>query len=421
MQYEVMRTHQLGHKFHMATHAGVITSMGDGMDVVAASAELKAHAIALAEALLSIDVGQTECSVESDKQAILKCVRLAVGRSQFNLAIRGFLAEAGKGACAFSGGSGDLTMKLMALESKAETVVWSAAADESWATELHVAADDSLAAVEEVTERTLDDLNAQDQKGKTPLMVAAMFDKPVIACRLIELGADVTIADERGGTALHWAAYAGELPMVQALVAAKADVEALGETVDRCKGSPLHNAARGGNLAVLDALIRMGADVKAVDSERKTALHLSAMCGLVAVMRRLVELGMDVDSVDGSGGTALIMAAMTGQVAVLEALVELGADMDAVDRPGMTALGWAAQTGQVAALEALLGMGASVNGGEFPALCIAAGTGQVAAAEALLSASADVAATGRGQTAADLAAQMQHTAIVELLARHSAQ
>ena len=418
MQYEVMRTHQLGHRFHMATHAGVITSMGDK-----ASAELKEHAIALAQALLSIDVGQTECSVESDKQAILKCVRLAVGRSQFNLAIQGFLADAGSNACAFSGGSGDLTMKLYALRNKAETVVWSAAADESWATELHVAADDSLAAVEEVTERTLDDLNAQDQKGKTPLMVAAMFDKPVIACRLIELGADVAIADERGATALHWAAYAKELPTVQALVAAKADVKALGKTVDK-KGPPLHAAARGGNLAVLEALIRMGADVKAVDSEGKTALHLSAMCGHVAVMRRLVELGMDVDSVGDYGGTALIMAAMTGQVAALEALVELGADVDAVERTGMdamTALGWAAQTGQVAALEALLGMGASVNGGEFPALCIAAGTGQVAAAEALLSASADVAATGRGQTAADLAAQMQHTAIVELLARHSAQ
>merc|ERR1740130_2046443 len=98
-------------------------------------------------------------------------------------------------ACAFSGGSGDLTAKLEALKTKAETVVWSAA-DESWATELHMAADESLAAVEEVTERTLDDLNAQDKKGKTPLVVAAMFNKPAITCRLIELGADVTIADE---------------------------------------------------------------------------------------------------------------------------------------------------------------------------------------------------------------------------------
>ena len=114
MQYEVMRTYQLGHKFHMATHAGVITSIKDRMDAMAASAELKAHAIALAEALLSIDVGQTQCSVESDKQAILKCVRLAVGRSQFNLAIQGFLADAGLNACGFSGGSGDLTMKLIA-------------------------------------------------------------------------------------------------------------------------------------------------------------------------------------------------------------------------------------------------------------------------------------------------------------------
>merc|ERR1712166_991074 len=158
----------------------------------------------------------------------------------------------------WSGGSGDLSHKLMALKNKAKTVAWSAAADESWATELHMATDESLAAVEEVTERTLDDLNAQDKKGKTPLVFAAMFDKPAIACRLIELGADVTIAGKRGGTALHWAAYAGELPLVQALVAAKADVEALGQTVDSTEGSPLHAAAMGGHVAVVDALVGMG-------------------------------------------------------------------------------------------------------------------------------------------------------------------
>ena len=387
MQYEVLRTHQLGHKFHSATHAGVITSIEDGKDALKASAELMAHAIVLAEALLSIDVGQTQCSVESDKQAILGCVRLAAGRSQFNLAIQGFLAEAGGTACMMSGGSGDLSMKLDALRFKAMTVVWSAAADESWATELHMAADESLAAVEEVTERTLDDLNAQDKKGKTPLVVAAMFDKPAIACRLIELGADVTIADEKGATALHWAAYAGELSTVQALVAAKADVEALGKTLDNNKGPPLHAAAMGGNLAVLEALVKIGADAKAADSAGSTALHMSAVCGHVAVMRRVVELGVDVGAVDGVGRTALMYTAMAGQMA---------------------------------ALEALLGMGASVNGGEVPALFLAAMNGQVAVAEVLLSAGADVTAVN-GKTAAEVAAEFQQTTIMELLARHSAQ
>merc|ERR1719272_1471890 len=74
----------------------------------------------------------------------------------------------------------------------------------------------------------------------------------------------------------------------------------------------------------------------------------------------------------------------------------------------------------MAALEALLGTGASVNGGEFPALCAAAMQGQVASAEALLAAGADVAATFHGKTAAEWAAREQQTAIVELLAHHSA-
>jgi len=108
-------------------------------------------------------------------------------------------------------------------------------------------------------------------------------------------------------------------------------------------------------------------------------------------------------------------------VAALEALVELGADLDAVECDGATALAMAAAVGQVAMLEALLGMGASVNGGDMPALIMAAAAGQVPAAEALLRAGADVTATLQGKTAAEWAAQLQQTAIVELLARHSAQ
>ena len=94
-------------------------------------------------------------------------------------------------------------------------------------------------------------------------------------------------------------------------------------------------------------------------------------------------------------------------------------DVDVLDGDGWTALGRAAMLGQVAALEALVGMGASLNGGELPALFLAAATGQVAAAEALLSAGADAAATLHGETAAEWAAKMQQTAIVELLVRHS--
>ena len=101
--------------------------------------------------------------------------------------------------------------------------------------------------------------------------------------------------------------------------------------------------------------------------------------------------------------------------------MELGVDMEAVGGDGWTALGAAAMAGQMAVLEALLGMGASVNGGEAPPLFMAAPYGQEAAAEALLSAGADVAATLYGKTAAEWAAKMQQTAIVELLARHSAQ
>ena len=67
------------------------------------------------------------------------------------------------------------------------------------------------------------DINAKDQYGSTPLMVAATFGKTDIAIALIDGGAQLNIPSNDGSTALHTAAFFGRTEIVKALLKKGAD------------------------------------------------------------------------------------------------------------------------------------------------------------------------------------------------------
>lgn len=67
------------------------------------------------------------------------------------------------------------------------------------------------------------DLNAKDQYGSTPLMIAATFGKTDVALTLIDGGAKLNITSNDGSTALHTAAFFGRKQIVQALLNKGAD------------------------------------------------------------------------------------------------------------------------------------------------------------------------------------------------------
>lgn len=54
-------------------------------------------------------------------------------------------------------------------------------------------------------------VNAPDFKGLTPLMTAAMFGKAGTAAYLLGMDAQNHLTDINGDSALHWAAYKGNL------------------------------------------------------------------------------------------------------------------------------------------------------------------------------------------------------------------
>ncbi len=67
------------------------------------------------------------------------------------------------------------------------------------------------------------DLNAKDQYGSNPLIIAATFNKTEIAKALIDAGADLQITNNEGGTVLHIAAFFCRTEIVVALLKKGAD------------------------------------------------------------------------------------------------------------------------------------------------------------------------------------------------------
>ena len=87
----------------------------------------------------------------------------------------------------------------------------------------------------------------EDGKEQTPLMMASRKGKLELAQYLVERGAELDKANERGVTAVYRAAQEGHLAMLQFLLQQGADKDKV--TDDGC--SPLFIAAQQGHLEVL--------------------------------------------------------------------------------------------------------------------------------------------------------------------------
>lgn len=132
--------------------------------------------------------------------------------------------------------------------------------------------------------------NAADAAGTTPLMLAARLGRREIAALLIDRGADVNAADERGYTPLFHACHdpdedRGHPALVELLLAAGADKEAkIGFGV-----RPLMYAAGNGEAGVVAALLRGGADPLARNEVGRTALMMVKDRDYVDVINLLHE------------------------------------------------------------------------------------------------------------------------------------
>jgi ankyrin repeat protein len=153
-------------------------------------------------------------------------------------------------------------------------------------------------------------------------------------------------------------------------------------------------AAASGWLAVVEALVAAGADINATNRKGQSALTLAARSGHAAVVERLRQAGAagPVD-VDRFRAAALVKAAEQGDIGHLQELLGAGVPAtttDPADRE-FTVLHRAVYAGHAEAVRVLLAAGADVNAmPSRPVIVAAASCGQVEIVRALLAAGADL-------------------------------
>ena len=143
------------------------------------------------------------------------------------------------------------------------------------------------------------------------------------ARRLLGEGADVDARDEEGATPLMLASSAGDLEMVKALLAAGAAVNAHTESGWTALSKAAYNAElKRGFADVAQALIGAGADIEAPIGYGVRPLMLAAGYGETAVVKVLLNAGADVLARNEGGYTALMMVKQKFYVDVINLLHE---------------------------------------------------------------------------------------------------
>lgn len=201
---------------------------------------------------------------------------------------------------------------------------------------------------------------------------------------LLQRKANVNAPEADGTTALHWAAYQGDLEKTDLLLRAGANARA----ANRYGVTPLSLAAERGGVALAERLLQAGADANAALPGNETVLMTAARAGNADVVRLLLSKGAAVNAREAARGqTALMWAAVEGHAAVIRTLVEGGADLSARSHGPTTAPSYegytpvsgyrdyarrkridaftpilfAARAGRIDAMDALIAAGANPN------------------------------------------------------------
>jgi len=175
------------------------------------------------------------------------------------------------------------------------------------------------------------DPNAQDESGMTALRDAAWTGKnPLNATkRLIAAKADVNLVADDGWTPLIQVMYADPavaVPVAQVLLQAGADAS----IVNKEGNSALMLASHRDMPVLIPALVKAGADVNEGGRDG-TALVVAADEGHIAVVRALLEAKADPNLGGRHDETPLMKAAQRDHVEVIALLVAHCARTDLVD------------------------------------------------------------------------------------------
>jgi ankyrin repeat protein len=179
-------------------------------------------------------------------------------------------------------------------------------------------------------------LNSVDDDGKSALMIAIETNNMTILERLLQAGADTTLKDKNGHTALHIALFEVEKHSVAKIL--MTDATAL-NSVDDDGRTALMTAVIKDDLTSIQRLLEAGADTTLKDKSGHTSLHIALFeVEKHSAAKILMADKAALNSVDSGGRTALMIAVRKGDLNSMQMLLKAGADTTAIDKHGDTAL-----------------------------------------------------------------------------------
>jgi uncharacterized protein len=156
------------------------------------------------------------------------------------------------------------------------------------------------------------------------------------ALEMIQSGADVNQAQGDGSTPLLWAVNRQDYEVAKALLAKKANPNAVNEF----GAMPLTEAARLNDDMLVKMLLDAGAKVDSANPDDETALMLAIMNGNLQMTETLVKAGANVNKIEKfHNQTPLIYAAAGGHIAIMKLLLSKDADV----RPRSLYTDWPSQ------------------------------------------------------------------------------
>ena len=296
----------------------------------------------------------------------------------------------------------------------------------------------------------IDNINYQNEKGRTPLILASKCGHEQVVQTLVSAGANVNIQDNEGWTALmiacehnylgivntlFWAganpnlkisddtnplmiaSYYGYYDIVEVLLQQQTEIN-----YQRRNGvTALMLASHNGHTQVVELLLKEHADVNIKNDKDWTALMLASHNGHTQVVEQLLKEHANVNIKDNEDWTALMLASQNGHIQVVEQLLKEHADINIQNNKRATALVLASQNGHTEIVEQLLKEHADVNiqtKSGWTALMIASQNGHAQVVEQLLKEGTDVNIQNKKRaTALMVASKNGHTQVVELLTK----
>lgn len=196
------------------------------------------------------------------------------------------------------------------------------------------------------------DINAQDNKGNTPLMTAARQNDYLSIKQLFKLGAKLDVADKGGETPISLAKKNTDalLAFIRAGIKLPPSEDVLSKALELCSNRELSAADCKAVEKFITQLIDKGSGIKLPSDillklQGENALSRSHNATLLPVhialntnvARALLDAGADPKAKDGSGRTTL-MSTCFCDIEITKRLLEGGVDVKASAENGLTAL-----------------------------------------------------------------------------------